>query len=430
MAQDSLILTNARVLDGRGGTRERADVVLSDGRIQEVREAAGSQAELAGVLDLQGKTLMPGLIDAHAHLYSHDPIRPLLRGEPPRPRELSYLVAARTVRAYLEAGITTMRDVGSLDLHGVVLREAVRHELCPGPRILTCGYIISATSPGGAIYHAMYRQADGPEEMRKAVREQLRHGADYIKVMTTGARSVLLEHPPEPAQITREELDTIVGEAHRMGYRVAAHVEGIGGARPAVEAGVDTVEHGLSLHREPELLERMAGQGAVLVPTLTTFHDIAEHWAERHPEPLVEQAKRQKEEAYGTLVAARDAGVTLAMGFDSGPPGDSALELVRMVDGGLTAMEGIVAATSGSAAACGLADVGAIAPGFAADLLVVDGDPLEDVRVLVRGEGVWLVLQAGRPVAGNALARPPLVRAASDEAGHGSETGGTHGADD
>ena len=101
-----------------------------------------------------------------------------------------------------------------------------------------------------------------------------------------------------------------------------------------------------------------------------------------------------------------------------------------MVDGGLTAMEGIVAATSGSAAACGLADVGAIAPGFAADLLVVEGDPLEDARVLVRGEGVWLVLQAGRPVAGNALAPPPLVRAVSDEAGPGSETGGTHEADD
>jgi imidazolonepropionase-like amidohydrolase len=409
MAADSLFLSNARVLDGLGGIRDCADVLLAGGRIAEVREPGSGAPDGIAVLDLDGQVLMPGLIDAHAHLYARDPIRPLLRGEPPRPKELSYFVAANSVRAYLEAGITTMRDVGSFDLHGLVLREAARHGLCPAPRILTCGYILSATSPGGAIYHAMYRQADGPDEMRKATREQLRLGADYIKVMSTGARSVLLEYPPEPAQITAAELDAIVEEAHRMGYRVAAHAEGIGGARLVVEASVDTVEHGLSLHREPELLERMAKRGIVLVPTLTTFHDIAEHWAERHPARLVEQAKRQKEEAYKTLLAARDAGVTLAMGFDSGPPGDSAMELVRMVDGGLTVMEGIVAATSGSAKACGLEDVGAVAAGCVADLLVVDGDPLEDVGMLVRGERLWLVLQGGRPVAGSALAPPALV---------------------
>jgi imidazolonepropionase-like amidohydrolase len=404
----TLVLANARILDGLGAVRERADVLLASGRVAQIREPGGGAPDGVSVLDLEGRTLMPGLIDAHAHLYAHNPIRPLLRGEPPRPKELSYLVAANTVRAHLEAGVTTMRDVGSLDLHGVVLREAVRYGLCPGPRILTCGYIVSATSPGGAIYDAMYRQADGPEEMRKAVREQLRHGADYVKVMATGARSVLLEDP-EPAQLTGAEMEALVDEAHRLGKRVAAHAEGLDGARLAIEAGVDTVEHGLSLHREPALLGRMAERGIVLVPTLTTFHDIAEHWAERHPARLVEQAKRQRDEAYRTLVAARNAGVTLAMGFDSGPPGDSALELVRMVDGGLTGMEGIVAATSGSAKACGLPDVGAIAPGCVADLLVVDGAPLEDVRMLVRGERVQVVLQDGRPVAGSALARPSLV---------------------
>ena len=245
----------------------------------------------------------------------------------------------------------------------------------------------------------MYREADGPEDMRKAVREQLRRGADFVKLMATGARSVLAEDP-EPAQMTTEELGAIVDEAHRLGVRVAAHAEGLDGARLAVQQGVDTVEHGLSLHREPELLEAMAARGIVLVPTLTTFHDLADRFTSDFPAALVEQAKRQREEAYRTLVAARDAGVTLAMGHDSGPPGDNAIELVRMVQGGLTPLEGIAAATSGSAAALGLEDIGTVTPGAVADLLVVDGDPLADIRVLNRPENVWLVLQSGLPVAG------------------------------
>ena len=182
----------------------------------------------------------------------------------------------------------------------------------------------------------MYQEADGPWEMRRAVREQLRRGADYIKVMATGARSVEREDP-EPAQMTREEIDAVVDEAHRLGLRVAAHAEGLAGTRMAVEAGVDTIEHGFSLHRAPELLDLMAERGVVLVPTLTTFHDLAERFAADFAPALVAQAERQRDEAYQTLSAARDAGVTLAMGYDSGPPGASANELLRMIDGGLTA---------------------------------------------------------------------------------------------
>ena len=125
----------------------------------------------------------------------------------------------------------------------------------------------------------MYREADGPWEMRKAVREQIRDGADYIKIMATGARSVEREDP-EPAQMTLEEVAAVVDEAHRLGYRVAAHAEGLRGARNAIEAGVDTVEHGLALHRAPELLATMAERGIVLVPTLSTFHDLAERFAD------------------------------------------------------------------------------------------------------------------------------------------------------
>jgi imidazolonepropionase-like amidohydrolase len=398
-----MLLANARLIDGTGRNQiERAAVRIVDGKIAEVQAGAGAPD---GAVDIGGRTLMPGLIDAHAHV-SSDVKRspgfgppPARAGELPRPRELGYFVLAKTAGALLAAGITTVRDVGSYDDEAIVLREAVRLGLIDGPRILSCGRIISATAPGGALFGTMYREADGADEMRKAVREQLRRGADFIKLMATGARSVLAEDP-EPAQMTPTELHAIVDEAHRMGFRVAAHVEGLEGARLAIGEGVDTIEHGLSLHREPQLLAQMAERGIVLVPTLSTFHDLAERFTDAFAPALVEQAKRQLEEAYATLAAARAAGVTLAMGHDSGPPGENAIELVRMVDGGLSAWEGIVAATQGSARALGLPDLGTVTAGSTADLLVVDGDPLADARVLLDAQRIWMVITDGRLVAG------------------------------
>ena len=401
-----MVLTNARVIDGTGRAPiDHASVRIEDGRIAEV-----SSVSVDGGVDLEGRTVMPGLIDAHAHLssdISRSPgfgPRPPLKGELPRPRELGYFVLAKTAGALLAAGITSVRDVGSYDDEAIALREAVRLGIVAGPRILSCGRIISATAPGGAIFTTMYREANGPDDMRKAVREQLRRGADFIKLMATGARSVLAEDP-EPAQMTAAEIEAIVDEAHRLGARVAAHVEGLGGGRLAVAAGVDTIEHGLSLHREPALLDEMAQRGIVLVPTLSTFHDLAERFTDAFAPALVEQAKRQLEEAYATLAAARAAGVTLAMGHDSGPPGENAIELVRMVEGGLSGLEGIAAATRGSARALGLSDVGSVSAGAVADLVVIDGDPTLDVRVLLDPQRIWMVIQGGNVVAGRPRGR-------------------------
>jgi imidazolonepropionase-like amidohydrolase len=404
----SLLLANARLLDGHGPRDGLRTVEVVDGRIRAVVQGAHEQPE--GAVDLEGRTLLPGLVDAHVHLSSDVDRSPgfgppaELKGEEPRSRELGWFVLAAAARRFLDSGITTVRDVGSYDDEGIVVRRAVELGLLDGPRVLSCGRILSATAPGGAIFGTMYREADGADEMRKAVREQIRRGADFVKVMATGARSVLREDP-EPAQVTREELSAIVDEAHRLGYRIAAHAEGLDGARLAVEEGVDTIEHGLSLHRAPELLERMAEGGIVLVPTLSTFHDLAERFTDAFSPALVEQAKRQQEEAYLTLVAARDADVVLAMGYDSGPPGANGVELVRMVEGGLTPLEGIRAATAGSAAALGLDDVGTLAEGAIADFLVIDADPLADIRALTDPARIWLVVKDGRPVAGRALAQ-------------------------
>ena len=350
------------------------------------------------VVDLCGKTLMPALVAAHVHLSSYPTLPTLLRGEEPRTDALRYFELANFARDLLEMGVLTVRDVGSEGDHALHLRQAIRLGLCPGPRILTCARIVSATSPGCRIFGDMYRPADGPDEVRKAVREQLAAGADFIKIMATGARSVVLEDP-ETAQFAREEVATVVEEAHRMGKRVAAHAEGLEGARLAIEEGVDTVEHGLSLHRAPDLLERMVENGQTLVPTLSTFHDVSEDHAVKYPCALVEQAERQREEAYLTLAAAKASGVRIAMGFDSYPLGQNARELIRMIDGGLTPMEGIVAATSNAASAIGLEDVGTVVPGAVADLLVLDGDPLSDPSILLDADRIRLVLQGGEIIA-------------------------------
>jgi imidazolonepropionase-like amidohydrolase len=362
-------------------------------------ERVGREAP-PGAIDLAGKSVLPGLIDVHNHFMS-DTDRspgfgppPLQHGDAPRPRELGHYILAASARAIVQSGFTSIRDVGCYDDESLVTGQAIDLGIIPGPRVFSCGRIISATAPGGAIFGSMYREADGPWEMRKAVREQIRRGAHFIKFMATGARSVVLEDP-EPPQMTTEEMEAIVDEAHRMGIRVAAHAEGLAGTRWALEARADTIEHGLALHREPKLLDQMAANGTVLVPTLTTFHDLAERFVDDFPSVLVEQAKRQLEEAYKTVSASKAAGVTIAVGYDSGPPGTSAQEMLRLEQAGLSTIEAIDAATRGGAAALGRGDLGSISNGALADLVVVDGEPDKNLSVLVRPEAVTLVIKDG-----------------------------------
>jgi imidazolonepropionase-like amidohydrolase len=413
-ADGRLWLTGARLFDGRD-VRDAAGVLVEDGRIARVGAASDAAPEGARVVDLGGRTLMPGLVDAHVHL-KHEPAAPAPGAEPVWPGAAKHFVAAG-LRELLRMGFTTVRDVGSYGDDVVEARQAMRYGAFRGPRVLTCGRIVSPTAPGGRFFAGMYREADGADDVRRAVREQLRRGADFVKVMSTGARSVELEDP-DPAQLTAAEIAVFVEEAHRMGYRAAAHAEGLAGTELAIEHGVDTIEHGMYLHRRPDLLERMAASGQFLVPTLSCFYGVAgtddpaargapaETWSPL----LVELAEYNLEQADATLRAARDAGVPIAMGFDWMPLGGNAIEIVRMVRHGLTAREALIAATATAAAALGLAEhVGMVEPGRLADLVVVDGDPLADVELLLRRERIWLVVQLGEPVAGAALERPPTL---------------------
>jgi imidazolonepropionase-like amidohydrolase len=405
-AGERLWLTNALLFDGmEPSLREHAAVLVESGRIARVGDASDPVPPGATAVDLEGRTLMPGLVDAHAHVGGGFAKPAPARGaEALRPGTLAHVLAAE-LREALRMGITTVRDVGSVGDLVVEARQAMRYGAFDGPRLLTCCRIVSPTGPGGRFFAGMYREADGQDDVRRAVREQLRDGADFLKVMTTGARTVELEDP-DPPQLTRDELAALVDESHRLGYRVCAHCEGLAGTELAIEESVDTIEHGMYLNQRPELLERMAANGQVLVPTLSfLLRLVQEDWT---PE-LVELGRHNVEQAALTLRAARDAGVRLAMGFDSSPLRDATNELLAMVEHGLTPGEALVAATSGGAYALGLAGrVGAIEPGLLADLLVVDGDPLVDPAVLCRRERIWLVCRLGRPVAGAALDPPVL----------------------
>jgi imidazolonepropionase-like amidohydrolase len=261
----------------------------------------------------------------------------------------------------------------------------------------------------------MYREADGPDDIRRAVREQIRAGADFVKVMSTGARSVELENPL-PAQLTEPEMAAFVDEAHRQTYRTAAHCEGLAGTELAIDAGIDTVEHGFHLHERPDLLDRMAARGIVLVPTLDFLHHVAESdaWT---PE-LERQGHDNLDHAQRTLDAARTAGVTIALGSDGVTADGAARELVRLVEHGLSAGEALTAATRGGALALGIESaVGSLRPGFFADLVAVDGDPVADPGVLGRLDRIALVLRNGRIVTGAQAASLTGRSASSGDAG-------------
>jgi imidazolonepropionase-like amidohydrolase len=418
-AQGRLWLTGARLFDGTGAPlRENAAVLVEDGIIRRVAGAAEPCPDGARPLDVGGRVLMPGLTDAHTH--TSGTIPKVAKGaEPPLPGVDAHFMAAE-LRDYLRFGVTTIRVVGSQGLLPQQARQAMRYGAFRGPRLLTCGKIISATAPGGRFYGDMYREADGEDDVRRAVREQIRAGADFVKVMTTGARSNELEDP-EPLQFTDPELAAVTEEAHRLGYRVAAHAEGLDGCAAAIRHGVDTIEHGMYLNQRPDLLDAMAAAGQVLVPTLTGYYwmsglgeeVIDPAGAQAHPDMppvLVELAQHNLNEGAASMRAARSAGVKIALGSDTSLA--TGLEIRRMIHHGLTPAETLVAATSTAAEALGLDEhLGTVAEGKLADLIVVDGDPLAEPHLLSDPDRIWLVLQLGVPVAGRLLANPnPEVR--------------------
>lgn len=403
-----LALTGATMLDGRGGPPVADAVVLLDGTRILAAGPAGPDAipPDATRIALDGMWLLPGLIDAHIHLGRRDLD---LSRRVFIPEALWAARGAADLRLLLEAGFTTVRECGGPV--AIALRQAVAEGSIPGPRILAAGAFVERT--GGAddpcfmplpwLRSGQYRGllvADGPDEVRRAVRQQIREGADWIKTCTTGAAYNNAGSRTDILEWSRLEIETLVEEAHRLGVRVAAHAHAANGIRQAIEAGADTIEHGTSI--DDEACRMMADRGIFLVPTFWVLHRMATVGREfGAPGFAVEKAAVLDRTHVETFQLALRRGVPIAMGTDcSGVPmaphGDNAAELALMVAAGMAPMDAIVAATSGAAAALGIGEeTGTLAPGLQADLLVLGGDPARDVHALRQ---VRLVIQAGRVV--------------------------------
>ncbi len=397
------VLTGATLIDGNGGAPlENAAAHVVGERIAWVGGMADLPPEAldAEQIDVSGKWLLPGLIDAHIHICYNgsESVFALLE----KPRDDLVLEAVDICRRTLSHGVTTVRDVGGEQYIEMGLRRAIDRGFIEGPRMKLSGRVISMT---GGHAHFIAREADGPDEMRKAAREQIKAGADLVKLMATGGTATPGQDI-HASQLTVEEISAVTEVARMMGRKVAAHCHGTGGIRNCMLGGVDTIEHGTYL--DEETADMMVENGAALVLTLGAGNPDLESYplspvqqadAERR-KPMIEQGIKQ---IRGTIALARAKGIFLGIGTDAGgnplaPHNFSmARELELLVDNDLTAMEAISIGTRNNAAVLDMeADIGTVEAGKYADLLLLKSDPLVDIRnlrdiaaVVKGGKKVW-----------------------------------------
>jgi len=382
----AVLITAGALIDGTGAAPIRPGVVLIEGdRIRSVGRHIDAAPDVTR-LDLPDGTVTPGLIDCHVHLSDAGLADASVQDRDPP--GLRVLRMAEHARRTLAAGFTTVRDVGGRDHLEFALRRAAQEGLIRTPRLVLAGKIVSMTTAGASSWAGMYRQADGVSEVIKAVREQAAAGADLIKIMATGAVLAPGHERPSSAQFTRDELDAAVAIAHAMGLHVAAHAHGIAGIARAVEAGVDTIEHGTHLHEDAGLAKEMAARGVFLVPTLKALARIADPEGPGVPDDMRAKARDRRSDRDRTFRLALELGVPIAMGTDAATPfnrhGENAEELELMVSLGMTPLAAIAAATRVAARALGRDDIGMLAPGRLADVVVWDGMPADDIRALQR----------------------------------------------
>lgn len=402
-----------RVIDGFGGAPlERGVVLIEDGRITQVGAADSVRVPKdAERVDVGGHTVLPGIIDCHVHAtYRARDMRQHLLNTP----TYNVLRSTRILEETLACGITTARDMGGADAG---FREAINDGFVAGPRLLISIVMISQTGGHGDYWVPAGMRipkrawlpdpvADGVDNLRRLVRQVLAAGADFVKICSTGGITSVVDSWDEP-QFTVEELRVAVTEAAAKGKRVAVHAEGVDGIRSALEAGVHSIEHGWFI--DEECIERMLRQGTWWVPTLALVPLSVERrkadpqWGSQQlgqeDDKEAEINERMQREQLPLWREAVRRGVKVAMGTDQSHRllvGENMVELEFMVESlGMSPMEVLVASTSRAAECIERPDVGALEAGRRADVLVVEGDPLEDIRILQERDRLKLIMKDG-----------------------------------
>lgn len=403
----TIALKAARLFDGKSASLITPGVVVvTDGKIV----AAGANATIptgAEVLDLGDATLLPGFIDAHTHLtmmYTTDYKQAALDGLQKTVPEQT-LDAIANAKVTLMAGFTTVRDVGSHSFIDVGLRNAIRNGKVPGPRMLVSVHAIGAT--GGHCDETGYRSgvfgketgpeegvANGPEQIRYAVRLAHKYGADVIKTCASGGVLSLADDVDTP-QLTQDEMNALIDEAHALRRKVAAHSHGAEASKRAIRAGVDSIEHGSFL--DDEALDMMKQHGTYYVPTLMALQGLLEQMQAGMyiPPPVKLKAEQAMASLHKTFQKALAKGVKIGLGTDAAvyPHGRNAEEFHQMVDLGMKPLDALRAGTSSDAELLGLSDkIGTLDPGKFADVIAVPGNPVQDIR---QTEHVFFVMKEG-----------------------------------
>ena len=383
----AVLISAGALIAGTGAAPLRPGALLIDGdRIRAVGSRIDAPADVTRI-DFPDATITPGLIDCHVHLSDAGLADASVQDRDPS--AVRVLRMAEHARRTLVAGFTAVRDLGGRDHLEFALRRAAHEGLVRTPRLILAGKIVSMTTAGASSWPGMYRQADGVSEVVKAVREQVAAGADVIKIMATGAVLAPGHERPSSAQFTTDELRAAVDTAHALGLRAAAHAHGVDGIRRAVEAGVDTIEHGTHLHEDVGVAKEMAARGVFLVPTLKALAGIADPEGPGVPEDVRAKAQDGRSDRDRTFRLALDVGLPIAMGTDAATPfnrhGENAEELELMVSLGMSPFASIAAASGVAARALGRDDIGVLAPGMLADVAVWNGSPHDDIRALQRG---------------------------------------------
>ena len=395
----AIAFVDGAVIVGDGRVLEHASVLVEGERIVKVAGRNINIPKDAQKIPMDGQMLLPGFIDSHIHICfdcSPDPIASALSES----QTMTTLKAANSARQTLLAGVTSVRDMGGKDGIDLGIRQAINSGLIPGPRMIVSGQLICMTGGHG---WQMGLEANGVDEVRKAARGQVKAGVDIVKLMATGG---VLTPAVEPGseQLTEEELRAGVEEAHKAGKKTATHAMGTRGILNALRAGIDSIEHGVYL--DEEAVSLMMERDVPLIPTLSALFNIASKGIEAGiPAFAVEKTLKVKPFHLESIRMAREAGVRVAMGTDAGTPfnihGENLGELKFLVDCGFSPMEAIEAGTRIAAQVLGLEkELGTVEEGKLADLILIEGNPLEDIEILAKRELIRLVMKDGKQVSG------------------------------